>query len=115
MLSSLAPHEYRGQSLCPRCGDDGTGHRYFICADKAGYSHEESCALYTYGGLCAECEIRVQGDIHADESRYQDGWTDGRADVINLIAECHRQIGFNGGTNTPSVMWDVLMDAVSGE
>jgi hypothetical protein len=67
MVTRLAPSEYRGQMLCPRCGDDGTGHGYFICADRgSSYSHAESCALYTYGTTCEQCDQEMEKEM-ADE------------------------------------------------
>lgn len=56
VLIQRTPEEYTGLPLCPRCGDDGTGHSYYICADKKGYSHDESCALYTFGPTCPQCD-----------------------------------------------------------
>jgi hypothetical protein len=65
-LERLPPTEYRGQELCPRCGDDGAGHAYMICADNAGYSHDESCALYTYGNCCEKCESEMLAETQRE-------------------------------------------------
>jgi hypothetical protein len=60
-VRTLSPVEYRGQALCPRCGDDGTGTTYYVCAETTPsgerFTHQESCALYTFrDDLCAPCE-----------------------------------------------------------
>ncbi|MCM3521761.1 hypothetical protein [Curtobacterium sp. P97] len=61
MTVTLPPDQYEGQQLCPRCGDDGTGHRYQICAEEQplGFrpTHAESCERYRYANeLCSACE-----------------------------------------------------------
>lgn len=66
MLTTLRPDQYDGQTLCPCCGDDGTGTRYQICAElePLGYypAHDASCARYQYGELCSTCERELLND-----------------------------------------------------
>lgn len=61
----LPPSQYNGRDLCPFCGDDGTGRFYAICAGSS-YSHEESCALYTYGDLCEKCDASLRAEFDGE-------------------------------------------------
>ena len=64
MAEAFRPDEYLGEELCPRCGVGfGTGRYYKICTDPE-FTHEESCAQYTYceDRLCDECEESVRYD-----------------------------------------------------
>lgn len=56
-LVTLAPDQYEGQMLCPRCGNDGTGHRYQTC-EGPFYTHAQTCERYRYheDHLCTNCE-----------------------------------------------------------
>lgn len=70
-MTTLSPDQYEGQTLCPCCGDDGTGNRYQICAETKplGFkpTHAESCERYRYSDdLCERCEALY-------EEEYGDG------------------------------------------
>jgi hypothetical protein len=61
-LRTLTPADYRGQALCPRCGDDGTGTNYYVCAEATPtgqrFTHQESCQTYRYSDdLCVPCDV----------------------------------------------------------
>lgn len=61
---TLPPDQYTGAWLCPCCGHDGEGHRFAICTE--GFTHAESCALYTYSDfLCDDCETAIEADNQA--------------------------------------------------
>lgn len=66
-MRTLAPAEYLGQDLCPKCGDDGTGTRFWICADTTPsgkqFTHAQSCAKYHYGDLCAACDAELRAEF----------------------------------------------------